>query len=773
MSRWVRAGRAAALALLVVAGAGAAAAQTLVPLPGQATAPAAAEAPAPAAERSESQTLIEILKDDAARGRLIARLEGASEAAGPEAAADAAAPTATRPLIADRLVGRASDLVRDLEHGVERDAIAVRATLRRLRGLGAIDRDAAAAILPRLAVVAVVSLVVAIGGRAATLPVHRRIGHAAAEGSLLLKAGLAALSVLLDAAVVLAAVVAATIAGNLAGGELTPEARSYLGAFLLSGWLIVLVRAVFSPASRELRPLRMGATTARSWTRHLGIVIVLVVFGEVFVAQFLTEIATPITARASLVTIYILAIAYLIVLVIRRRRAPAEYFQQRAAELDDDIGLMLLASVVPYWHFVAVAYLLFLGHHALTTSRSGVPILLDTANLAAAFGATLLIIGLLNRLADQGVRLSERMRRSFPTMEDRLNAFAPAFFRLLRYVVLVLWLVLLFQTLGVIRLGDWFEGRFGVDFLGAAASLVLVVLAGFVAWLVLASWVDYRLAPHHGHEPTARQRTLLSLARNAGLIAILILGLTYGLSEIGVSVAPLLASAGVVGLAIGFGSQKLVQDIINGLFIQFENAINVGDVVEVAGRTGSVEKLTIRSVSLRDVQGVFHVIPFSSVNSVSNYMKGFSFHVADVSIAYREDIDAAKAVMLAAYDDLMADITWETKLVGGIEWFGVQELTSSAVILRARLKTRPGEQWAIGRAYTELVKKRLDAAGIEIPFPQQTLWFGTMRDGSAAPMRLALERRAPARPPGPDARPTASRQTRAEGTPTDADGDDD
>jgi small conductance mechanosensitive channel len=278
--------------------------------------------------------------------------------------------------------------------------------------------------------------------------------------------------------------------------------------------------------------------------------------------------------------------------------------------------------------------------------------------------------------------------------------------------------------------------------------------------------VDFRLSPGD-REPTAREKTLLALARNAGMVAILAVGLTYALSSIGVSVAPLLASAGVVGLAIGFGSQKLVQDIITGVFIQFENAINVGDVVEAGGKIGAVEKLTIRSVSLRDVAGVFHVIPFSSVDSVSNYMKGFSYHVADIGIAYREDIDAAKVEMLAAYDDLMADMQWETKLVGGLEWFGVESLGDSAVVLRARLKTRPGEQWAVGRAYTEIVKKRFDRAGIEIPYPHLTLWFGTGRDGNAPPAHLILSERAAQPEPGRHA--TASRQSIDPAGPTDAD----
>jgi small conductance mechanosensitive channel len=195
-----------------------------------------------------------------------------------------------------------------------------------------------------------------------------------------------------------------------------------------------------------------------------------------------------------------------------------------------------------------------------------------------------------------------------------------------------------------------------------------------------------------------------------------------------------------------------VQDVITGLFIQLENAVNVGDVIEAAGKTGVVEKLTIRSVSLRDVSGVYHVIPFSAVDAVSNHTKGFSYYVADVSVAYDADIDVAKAAMITAYDDLAASPVWSLKLVGGFEWFGINELGDSAVVLRARLKTMPGEQWGVGRAYIELVKRRFDSQSIEIPFPQMKLWVA---DPSVAPV--------------PESSEAPTRQNREPGSPTDAD----
>ncbi|MEX0340251.1 MAG: mechanosensitive ion channel family protein, partial [Arenibacterium sp.] len=195
---------------------------------------------------------------------------------------------------------------------------------------------------------------------------------------------------------------------------------------------------------------------------------------------------------------------------------------------------------------------------------------------------------------------------------------------------------------------------------------------------------------------------------------------------------------GVLGLAIGFGAQKLVQDIITGIFIQFENAINVGDVVTLGSTTGTAEKLTIRSVTLRDVNGTVHLIPFSSVDMVSNYVKDFAYFVCDLGIAYRENVDDGRAAMEAAFAKLMQSENAQF-VTGDLEWFGVQSLGDSAVVLRARIKCVPGKQWAIGRAYNELCKRIMDERGIEIPFPHQTVFFGENKDGSAPPLRLQKE----------------------------------
>ena len=213
---------------------------------------------------------------------------------------------------------------------------------------------------------------------------------------------------------------------------------------------------------------------------------------------------------------------------------------------------------------------------------------------------------------------------------------------------------------------------------------------------------------------------MLALFRNALSIALVVFGGMTALSELGLDIAPLLAGAGVIGLAIGFGAQKLVQDIITGIFIQLENAINEDDVITVAGITGTVEKLSIRSVGIRDVSGVFHLIPFSAVDTVSNASRVFSYHVEIVGVAYETDLDLAQKALETAFDRLK-ETEHGRSIIAPMEFHGVVGLADSAVNLRVRIKTRPGEQWARGRAYTALVTRALDEAGIEIPFPHREL----------------------------------------------------
>jgi small conductance mechanosensitive channel len=211
------------------------------------------------------------------------------------------------------------------------------------------------------------------------------------------------------------------------------------------------------------------------------------------------------------------------------------------------------------------------------------------------------------------------------------------------------------------------------------------------------------------------------------------------LSELGLNIAPLLAGAGVVGLAIGFGAQKLVQDVINGAFILFQDLMSVGDVVRLGERAGVVEALSIRTVRLRDLAGVVHTIPFNSIEAVSNLTREFSFHVFDIGIAYREDVDEVIEIIKAVGEELQSDAEIGPLVLEPLEVFGLDQFGDSAIVIKGRIKTKPIKQWQVGRAFNRLIKRRFDENNIEIPFPHQTLYFGQDKDGSAPPAFLRLE----------------------------------
>jgi small-conductance mechanosensitive channel len=193
------------------------------------------------------------------------------------------------------------------------------------------------------------------------------------------------------------------------------------------------------------------------------------------------------------------------------------------------------------------------------------------------------------------------------------------------------------------------------------------------------------------------------------------------LTEIGVNVAPLIAGAGVVGIAVGFGSQKLVQDVINGLFLLFEDAVAVGDVVQLGGLSGVVEQLSVRSIKLRAVDGSLHIIPFSAVTSVTNQTRDFAFAVVDVSVDYREDTDEVAETLRGIAAEMRQDPRWRPVIRDDLDVMGVDRLGDSGVVMRVRLKTEPSQRWAVAREMNRRIKRRFDELGIEIPYPHQKL----------------------------------------------------
>ncbi len=203
------------------------------------------------------------------------------------------------------------------------------------------------------------------------------------------------------------------------------------------------------------------------------------------------------------------------------------------------------------------------------------------------------------------------------------------------------------------------------------------------------------------------------------------IGFMLILSSMGVNIGPILTAAGVFGLAISFGAQSLVKDLINGIFILMENQVRVNDVAIINGTGGLVESINLRTIILRDLAGIVHVFPNGSINTLSNLTKSFSAYVFDIGVAYKENTDRVIEVMRKVADELQADEEYGPKIIEPVEIFGVDRFADSAVIIKGRIKTEPLQQWAVGREFNGRIKKAFDRNGIEIPFPHTSFYFGS------------------------------------------------
>ncbi len=225
-------------------------------------------------------------------------------------------------------------------------------------------------------------------------------------------------------------------------------------------------------------------------------------------------------------------------------------------------------------------------------------------------------------------------------------------------------------------------------------------------------------------ESEKRVETIVRLIKQACLIAV---WLTFGLviiREFGVDIGPIIASAGVVGLAIGFGAQNLVRDIISGFFIILENQIRVGDVAILNGTGGLVEKINFRTTVLRDLGGVVHIFPNGVITTLSNLTNGWSAYVFDIGVAYKENTDHVIEIMQAVGKTLQADEKFGKSMLEDLEVFGVDKFDDSSIVIKGRIKTKPIKQWEVGREFLRRVKYAFDENNIEIPFPHQSIYFG-------------------------------------------------
>jgi small conductance mechanosensitive channel len=270
--------------------------------------------------------------------------------------------------------------------------------------------------------------------------------------------------------------------------------------------------------------------------------------------------------------------------------------------------------------------------------------------------------------------------------------------------------------------------------------VLILLLAWFVVVLsqrLIRRTRTYMRRQAQSPELAKRIDTIARVLRYVTAVVVSLVAGTLILSEIGISIAPILGAAGVVGVAVGFGAQSLVKDYFTGFSILLENQIRVGDVVEAGGKSGLVEEITLRYVRLRDYDGNVHFVPNGQITTVSNSSLGFAYSVVEVGVAYREDVDQALDVMRRVGEELRADTAFASRILQELEVAGVERWADSAVILRSRFMVQPLEQWNVRREYLKRLKRAFDEAGIEIPYPHVTVYPGEKKDGAAATFGIA------------------------------------
>jgi len=225
-------------------------------------------------------------------------------------------------------------------------------------------------------------------------------------------------------------------------------------------------------------------------------------------------------------------------------------------------------------------------------------------------------------------------------------------------------------------------------------------------------------------EAAKRAETLVRLLRQGVIIVMWVMAILLILRQVGVDIGPVLASAGVVGVAVGFGAQNLVRDVISGFFMILENQVRVGDVAIINGTGGLVERINFRTIVLRDLSGTVHTFPNGTVSTLANMTREWSAFVFDIGVAYKEDTDHVIEVLKQIADDFIKEEKYQSLVLAPLEVLGVDSFGDSAVVIKARFKTLPIQQWTVGREMNRRIKKKFDELGIEIPFPHRSVYFG-------------------------------------------------
>mgnify|MGYP003627550609 CR=1 FL=1 len=515
-------------------------------------------------------------------------------------------------------------------------------------------------------------------------------------------------------------------------------ARALVMANVLVRGTMVVTRAVVAPRIARLRMLPLGNETANYayiWVRRFAVVGLY----TAFTIQAAGILGLPQAGGIVLNQMLAMILAGMAIALILQMR---ERVRVWIAGTDDDTASSIRARFADIWHVIAIIYVVALFCIWLLDISGGFTMIARATGvtLLAGIGAWLIDMGI-NRALDHLFALSDETSELYPGLEARAARYLPIVHGIVRTAIWFVALVVAVEAWGANAV-DWLTSDVGRAVIGTFAQiLVIAVLAVAALELASAAIERYMRRSRDRGNSSARMLTLLPLLRNVLRVTIAIFATLIVLSEIGIDIGPLLAGAGVAGLAIGFGAQKLVQDVINGMFLIIEDTVAVGDVVRVASHTGVCEAITIRTITLRDLSGTVHTVPFSDVTTVENLTKDFSYALMEVGVAYREDTDAVIDILRQIDEEMRGEEEYAALMTEPLQVLGVDEFADSAVIIKVRIKTVPIKQWTIKREFNRRMKKAFDANNIEIPFPHTTLYFGVDKKGEAPPAQVVLAER--------------------------------
>ena len=383
----------------------------------------------------------------------------------------------------------------------------------------------------------------------------------------------------------------------------------------------------------------------------------------------------------------------------------------------------------------------FLSENNLNSSFIGKASMSSLALLVFMF-----ILYAIKRFAAAGLKKLLSVKQKYSLTHSRFKTYV----RIVRYGANVVAVLLLVYSLtliwGITDIGVW-ESDLAVALVGNTVNIIAIAMIAAIMWEAINGFAEYALRVK-GLRSSARTQTLLPIVRNILFIAFMVVFTLMLLSEIGINIMPLMAGAGVVGIAVGFGAQTVVKDFLSGFTIILEDLIQVGDVVTLAGRSGLVEKITIRKIQMRGLDGTVYTVPFNEIDIIENMTKGYSYYLMDVGIAYREDPDEVIGYLKDIDKEMREDQAYASVILDEIEILGVDNFADSAVIIKARMKTKPKEQWTVGREFNRRMKRVFDKHNVEIPFPHQTIYFGEDKEGNAPPAPISLKDKTDASPKG-------------------------